>query len=121
MVSHNSLIVEMLHNLQEAERHDTRQYNLLLFGQTELVYDRHRKDQERKIRGNVEACIGKPQPQLIHAVAFDFRIPEVIRRIAQEDGRKRGPNAVDDDEPQHDRTDPSLGLGDSDTQILNRN
>lgn len=88
--------------LQGAQRHDTSQYNLLLLGQPELVYHRHRKDQERKIGGNVETGIGKPQPEFIHAMAFDFGIPEVSRRGAQEDGRKRGPNAVDDDEAQHD-------------------
>jgi hypothetical protein len=88
--------------LQGAQRYQTSQYNLLLLRKPELVYDRHRKDQERKIGGNVETGIGKPQPELIHAMTFDFRIPEVSRRGAQEDGRKRGPSAVEDDDAQHD-------------------
>ena len=52
----------MCQDLQEAQRHDASQYNLLLLGQPELVYDGHWKDQEGKIGGNVEAGIGKPQP-----------------------------------------------------------
>jgi hypothetical protein len=54
-------------------------------------------------------------------VTFDFRVPEVVGRIAQEDGRKGGPDTIDNDEAQHDPTGRPLGLGDRDAQILNRN
>jgi hypothetical protein len=105
----------MLQHVQGAQRQDTSQDNLLLFGQPELVNDGHRQDQQCKIRGDVEARIGKPQPELIHATAFDLRIPEVGRWGAQEDGRKRGPDTVEDDEAQHERADNSLGLENGDT------
>jgi hypothetical protein len=120
MISDGSLRILMLRHVQGTQRHDASQDNLLLFGQLELVYDGHRKDQQRKIRGDVETRIGKPQPELIHTTTFDFGIPKVGRWGAQEDGRKRDPNTVEDDEAQHDRTNHSLGPEDSDTQILNR-
>ena len=54
-------------------------------------------------------------------MTLDFRVPEVVGRIAQEDGRKGGPDTIDNDKGQLDPTSRPLGLGDRDTQILNRN